>query len=180
MSQHGQLVWYTESPRVDHVHMLKELPELMGFERAERVDRSDEYENPPEEWREEHLGDNILATELHRLYVPKASLTVNADAAKIAMRVKNAISIGVSKHVRGRFLPNEAYIYSGKHYLVDDQRDPRIFARPTLTIGCRGYGTPDDGKEMIRLVFALPEIVEEQQRLEHLIGKLQHALYWSV
>lgn len=169
-------------------HVLKGLPELMGFTLAESVWRKDRVvANPPDESIIELDREDVPATDLHRLYVPGKFLYIQVEHAKIGDRVERAILKGVPEKVRGTFLPNRPYIRCGKHYLYDDEKDfyaepndPPIFARPTLTIGCWSYSTAENWKEMRRLAFKLPEIIEEQQRLEHLIGKLEHAMYWSI
>lgn len=181
MSQSGCIVWYTESHKIDCAHILNELPALIGFDCADTVYRLNRaYESPPKDSFYEVDRKNVPAKELPGLYVPGKFLEIEVEHAKIGDRVEQAILSGIPKEIRGQFIPNRPYVYCGPHFLVDDQRDPAVFAHPIWTIGCWGYSTAQKWKEMIRRVFKLPEIVEEQHRLEHLIGNLEHAMYWSI
>ena len=179
MSQIGYLVWYTEDPNVDPVHLLQELPALVGFERADYVTRTDPIvEDPDDATLPERLASKVLASELHRLYVPTASMSVFASKAELGDRVEACVAEVVPAEVRDRFMPNCPYFKIGRHYLADATLDEPVFAHPTVSVGCWGNSSPKNWKRMKELTFAAEGIVAERLRFEHLIGPLQTAMFW--
>ena len=181
MSQIGYLVWYTEDPNVDPVHLLQELPALIGFERATDVTRTDRIEEGIDDAAvPETLASKVLASELHRLYVPDTSLAVFADKAELGGRVKACITEVVPAEVRGRFMPAAPYFKVGRHFLCDQTLDEPDFAHPTVSVGCWGNSSARNWKRMKELTFAAEGINAERLRLEHLIGPLQTAMFWFI
>jgi hypothetical protein len=175
MSRQGYLVFYTESSKLDVVHILKHLPELVGFERADFVWRSRGTPTCPEDLKYDDIGDDILATELWRLYVPGTCLYVSAERASLGKRIEKAVQEHIPKEIQGKARLHRPFFRAGKHFLYDAVRgdDGEIFAYPTLTVGCWGYETPADHPEYCRRVLKLEAVEVERQRLEHLVGNLK-------
>jgi hypothetical protein len=195
MSQRGYLAWYTEADDCDLIHLLKNLPKVVGFKRADSVYWTDpeetgleEDEDSGEDYDDEDanddddpdfIGSEILAKELFRLFDATAGLRIAAEKAELGDRIERGVLRDIPESVRGRFIPSRPFIEIGKHYLYDGVSET-VFARPNVTVGCWGYSTPKDSNEFRKRMFALPEFVEETHRLEHLIGPLKHALYLSL
>lgn len=177
MSQLGYMVWYTESDKIDPIHMLKSLAEIIGFERADSVYRTTRTSTGPDDDADSvRIGDDILASELFRLYLPGTSLKMDAEKAEIGARIEGAVLAKISENVRGDFMPNRPFFRIGKHYLSNGSIDDKVFARPTVIVGFWGYSTPLDTQKMREAFFALPEVRAEKLRLEHLIGQLSDAI----
>jgi hypothetical protein len=189
MSQQGYLVWYTEARDLDSLHILNNMSDLMGVfpdrlghERASHVDRTVrsiiKYDDDDMD-STIRIADNVMMSELHRLFVPDTSIHVATGKAAFGERIAETIADEVSPDVRGDFLPTNPYFIVGRHYLYDGANEKHI-ASPTVTVGVWGYSSPRNWKEMTRLVRASNALRNEQTQLEHLLGSLTMELFWYI
>ena len=102
MSQQTYMVWYTASSSVDPILILREVPRILGLEKAESVHRTtNSVQGPEQDCEAEDLGIAIPAERLPLLYQPGSTLHVADDFAKAGDLVLRAITYGIDKTVRG-------------------------------------------------------------------------------
>lgn len=179
MSQQGYLAWFTNSDKVDPVELLKKLPRILGFERADFVSRHSIVSNLDEpDWGFDEISECYTAAELHRLYVPGKVLHINADFAKLGERIEHAVLEHIPAEVRGDFLPNRAYMTIGQHFWSDTEFE-EIQTPYRVMVGCWGYSTPADGDEFKNRVVNLREVLDEKDKLEEVMGPVQVACYFN-
>jgi hypothetical protein len=180
MSQTSHLAWYTTASDVDAVHVLKHLPEIVGFARATDVFRTKRIVLAPEDEEPRiDIASNVLGSELFRLYVPGTCLVVYEDFAELGNRIEKVILDEVPRHVRGDFMPNRPVVMVGKHYLYDNAYD-RAIATPTVTIECWCDTLPTICPETERLIAESKGLRAEKTKLEHLLGDVKQTLYYSI
>jgi hypothetical protein len=178
MSQQTYMVWYTASSSVDPILILREVPRILGLEKAESVHRTtNSVQGPEQDCEAEDLGIDIPAERLPLLYQPGSTLHVADDFAKAGDLVLRAITYGIDKTVRGEHPPCRAILVVGGHYFVDDADDTDTVIRYSALVGFWEYTTPANYGEMRRVVFQLPAIRRLKRKLERAMGPLHDAMY---
>jgi hypothetical protein len=177
MSQQGYLVWYTESDDINPYNVLRELPSIVGLQVADFVYLTDPVAEGPDDDMRELVAEHVPAANLPELYRPGTCIHVFHDFAAMGDRVEQAVLEGVPEQIRGTFVPDRPFFQVGKHYLYDNETE-MVFARPTVVVGCWGYSSPKDWEGFRSRVFKLPRVHAEKVRLEHLLGRLEEAVFW--
>ena len=180
MSQLGYLAWYTNSTKIDPIYLLKELPEVVGFEVALYVSRSNGIAKDLEDasWETRVIGKEITASELPSLLMPGTVLDIDADTAELGERIERGIKKHIPETIRGDFMPNRPYLSIGPHFWRDGADDEEKQVPYQAMVGCWGYSTPADEAEFRKEIVSLPAVVEEKSRLEHVMGPLEIACYF--
>lgn len=180
MSQLGYLAWYTNSAKIDPDYLLKELPEVVGFEEALYVSRSNgiakDLDDPG--WETKILGKEIAAPDLPSLLIPGTVLDIDADTAELGDRIERAVKQHIPVRIRGDFMPNRPYLSIGPHFWRDAADDGEKQVPYRAMVGCWGYSTPADGVEFRKMIVSLPAVMQEKARLEHVMGPLEIACYF--
>lgn len=183
MSQQTHMVWYTDSASVDLVRILQEAPRILGMKRADVLRTFRVIDGPnDDDWESEYenVGQDIAISKLPWLYRPGTALLADADLTEAGDKIERAIVEGIAEDIRGKHPPSRVLLFCGDHYFVDDADETDTVIRYTALVGFWGYSTPNNYKEMRRLVFQLPAVRELRSQLETIMGPLREAMYLSL
>jgi len=189
MGQSGQLTFYRrerskEPHRVLHDLIVLARPEgIPVISRTLVEDREwDRFHNNEDEVPREYLSAPLNLPELCDLYQEGKSLSVYRMHSQFGSRVSAAITNDIAEQIRGNFAPIDMNITIGFHDLWENaEHDEGLFlARPFVSVGFFGYGTPHDWAAFRVAVFAVPEVQAVKREIETVVGPLEQCIYWSV
>jgi hypothetical protein len=200
MGQCGQLVFFSEIEQGDPCGVLRAALVLTGSQTAWFVTRSlcadrswDAFQEELQREREvvetdedltpsETLGEGMPIDRVPELYVPGRTLSVHFARSDLETRIHSEISGAVPESVRGDFVPARPIVTIGWHDVFEwaENDAGHFFGRSFFSFSLFGQRSPNDWNKCRELLPQVPMVRELRQRIESIVGAVEHCIFWNI
>ena len=148
----------------------------VGEERAwEFAKRYEEFGGSP--FQEEEMFDERDPKQISSHFLLGTSLFFSLSACPVGHRIMDAIVGGIPESIRGNFAPADVSLRVGEHDIIEVNFDQQSLAgRATVSVNFFGYGVSNDGNEMRRMFWTLPEVIQIRKELSAIIGDVEMSM----